>query len=228
MKPLEHDRRYGELDQVIRAYLGRAADDSPEHRSTALTAYLRHTWHTRPWAVATAERQLREYARNPPGRLRLRLGEFYPVPDPGLAEAEIQDWLLLVADHLARSVDVGDVPPPVAVPETHWEWHARFPELGQFLGGWFSQDMPDEFGGHGAAFDDYLAGTDPAVTARLAGELAELLALDLEESDYALAVAELGMEVDPPAPYSPGGWLASLAARLGGGTPESATGTTPE
>ncbi|MGH1554604.1 contact-dependent growth inhibition system immunity protein [Streptomyces sp. L7] len=41
--------------------------------------------------------------------------------------------------------------------------------------------------------------TDPQLTARLVGELHELLALDIDESDYALAVAELGMEVDPPA-----------------------------
>ena len=62
LKPLEHDRKYGELDQVIRAYLGQPADDDPEKRSTALDAYLRHTWRTRPWAIAVAEHQLREYA----------------------------------------------------------------------------------------------------------------------------------------------------------------------
>lgn len=65
MKPLEHDRRYGELDQVMRAYLGQPADDTPEARGRALEAYLRHTWHTRPSAIAEAERQLREYSRNP-------------------------------------------------------------------------------------------------------------------------------------------------------------------
>ncbi|BAU84438.1 hypothetical protein SLA_3530 [Streptomyces laurentii] len=65
MKPLEHDRRYGELDQVMRAYLGQPADDTPERRSRALDAYLRHTWQTRPSAVAEAERQLRAYSQNP-------------------------------------------------------------------------------------------------------------------------------------------------------------------
>ncbi|GAA4001542.1 hypothetical protein GCM10022384_55540 [Streptomyces marokkonensis] len=64
------------------------------------------------------------------------------------------------------------------------------------------------------AVTDYLAHTDPQLAARLAGELHELLALDLDESDYALAAVELGMEVDPPAPYGPSGWLASVAARL--------------
>ena len=30
LSPLEHDRRYGELDQVIRAYMGQPADDTPD------------------------------------------------------------------------------------------------------------------------------------------------------------------------------------------------------
>ncbi|WP_432082508.1 hypothetical protein [Streptomyces sp. WAC 04229] len=32
----------------------------------------------------------------------------------------------------------------------------------------------------------------------------------------ALAMAELGMEGDPPRPHSPGGWLAHLKEGLGG------------
>ncbi|MGW3730362.1 contact-dependent growth inhibition system immunity protein [Streptomyces sp. NPDC000851] len=213
LSPLEHDRRYGELDQVVRAYVGQPADDTPDAPGEALTAYLRYTWHTRPWALAVAERQVREYAENPPGRLRLRLGEFYAIPDVGLPEGEVQGWLFTLADHLKRSIEQGEVPPP-ATPATHWEWHARFPELGQFLGGWFSQDMPDEFADHDAAVADYRAATAPWLVARLVGELHELLALDLDESDYALAVGELGMEVDPPALYTPSGWLAHVADRL--------------
>ncbi|MEU3371678.1 contact-dependent growth inhibition system immunity protein [Streptomyces sp. NPDC006711] len=215
LKPLRHDRDYGELDQVMRACLGQPADDTPERRSAALDAYIRHTWHTRPWALATAESQLREYAQHPPGRLRQRLGEFYPVPDVGLDDAEIQGWLTVLADHLRRSIEQGEAPRP-APPGTHWEWHARFPELGQLLGGWFSQDMPDEFDDHDAAIRDYRDSTDPSLVAGVIGELHELAALDLDESQYALAVAELGMEVDPPAPYSPGAWLILLADRLAG------------
>jgi hypothetical protein len=224
LSPLEHDRRYGELDQVMRAYAGQLADDTADKPSAALTAYLRQTWHSRPWALAIAERQLREYADKPPGRLRLRLGEFYPIPDIGLPEGEIQRWLYCLADHIKHSIEQGEVP-PAAAPATHWEWNARFPELGQFLGCWFSQDMPDEFDNHDAAVDDYRTSTDPQVVARLVGELHELLALDLDESDYALAVAELGMEVDPQAPYSPSGWLALVADRLSGPRAEYVPGT---
>lgn len=226
LSPLEHDRRYGELDQVIRAHAGQPADDTPDRPSQALTAYLRQTWHTRPWALAVAERQLREYADSPPGRLRLRLGEFYAIPDLGLPEGEIQQWLYRLADHIKHSIEQGEVPPP-AVPTTHWEWHARFPELGQFLGGWFSQDMPDEFDDHDAAVDDYRTTTDRHLVARLAGELRELLALSLDESDYAVAVAELGMEVDPPAPYAPSGWLALTADRLTSPHGAAGPGTPP-
>jgi hypothetical protein len=73
---------------------------------------------------------------------------------------------------------------------------------------------PDSRHGRRVALDDYAADTHPQLVARLVGELRELLALDLDESDYALAVAELGMEVDPPAPYSPSGWLTLVAERL--------------
>ncbi|GHF91079.1 contact-dependent growth inhibition system immunity protein [Streptomyces griseosporeus] len=213
LTPIEHDRRHGEMDQVLRAYVGLPADDTPDSPGVALTAYLRHTWHTRPWALAAAESQLREYARTPPGRLRVRLGEFYDLPDVGPADAEILDWLTLVADHIRRSVEEGRVPSP-APPQTHWEWHARFPELGQFLGGWFSQDMPDEFDGHEAAVADYVATTDPQLVARLTGEIRELLALGLDESEYAVGAAELGLEVEAPDRLTVSGWLALVAARL--------------
>ncbi|MFC8919967.1 contact-dependent growth inhibition system immunity protein [Streptomyces sp. NPDC057116] len=213
MKPLEFDHRYGELDQVISAFLGQPADDEEGRSSEALQAYLRHTWHTRPWAVAIAEQQIREYSRNPPGRLRRRLAEFYPVPDVGLPESEIQDWLVRIADHLKQSVEDGAVPPP-SPPRTHWEWRARFPEAAQFLGGWFSQDMPDEFPDHDSAVRDYVTTTDPQLVARTAGELRELRALGLDESQYTVALAELGMEVDPPAPLAPSAWLVRLAERL--------------
>lgn len=217
MKPMEFDRRYGELDQVISAYIGQsAAEDTDERPGPALMAYLRHTWHTRPWALSIAEQQLRAYAQNPPGRLRHELGEFYPVPDNGLPQAEIQQWLLLLADHIKRSVEEGRIPPPVVLPETHWEWHARFSELGQFLGGWFSQSMADEFDDHDGAVHDYARSADPTLTARLVGEISELLALGLEEVDHAVAIAELGMEVDPPAACTPSGWLALVARQLAG------------
>ncbi|MFJ2788496.1 contact-dependent growth inhibition system immunity protein [Streptomyces sp. NPDC093249] len=213
LTPLQHDPRYGEMDQVLRAYAGQRADDTEEKPSVALTAYLRHTWHSRPWAVGIAESQLREYARNPPGPLLLRLGEVYPLPDPGLDGAEIQAWLLTVAGHLRRCLAEGDMPPSGA-PQTRWEWQARFPELGQLLGGWFSQDHGVEFQDHEEALRDYLEVTDPSLAARLCGEAYELLALRLDESDYAYGLSLLGLEVDPPVPYTHGAWLGIIAEEV--------------
>ncbi|MFJ7207619.1 contact-dependent growth inhibition system immunity protein [Streptomyces sp. NPDC098789] len=208
LTPAEHDRKYGELDHVLRAHIGHGPRD-PQ----ALTGYLRHAWRTRPWAIAVAEQQLREYAANPPGRVRVRLGEFYAAPDLGVPDEELHDWLVGLADRLAESLESGQAPPP-APPATRWEWHARFPELAQLLGGWFSQDMPVEFGDHASALADYLDTTEPGLIAQLTGELHDLLALPLEEEGIALALTALGMEVDPPAPYTRGAWLAALAARL--------------
>ncbi|CAG6392203.1 hypothetical protein SCOCK_150175 [Actinacidiphila cocklensis] len=145
--------------------------------------------------------------------MRHELGEFYPVPDTGVPGPGVQEWLLRLAGHIARSVTEGVVPPP-DVPQTHWEWHARFPELAQLLGGWFSQDMPDEFDDHDAALADYLSGTASALVARLTGELHELLALVPDDADLALAAATLGLEVQPPPPYTPAAWLSHLATAL--------------
>ncbi|MET9678531.1 contact-dependent growth inhibition system immunity protein [Streptomyces sp. NPDC006482] len=210
LNPAEHDRKYGELDQVVRAHLGLGP-----HAPEAVAGYLRHTWRTRPWAIAVAAGQLRAYADNPPGRLRQRLGEYYPLPDVGLPPEEIRDWLTGLADRLDESLTTGQAP-RLAPPATPWEWRARFPELAQLLGGWFSQDMPDEFGDHEAALDDYLEGTDPGLVAQLTGELHDLLALPLDEDGLALALAALGAEVQPPAPFTPAAWLAALALRLRG------------
>jgi len=41
--------------------------------------------------------------------------------------------------------------PKPSPPQTHWKWHARFPETAQLVGGWFSQDIVDEFPDHDAA-----------------------------------------------------------------------------
>ncbi|MFF2567035.1 contact-dependent growth inhibition system immunity protein [Streptomyces sp. NPDC058084] len=210
LNPAEHDRKYGELDQVVRAYLG-LGPYAPE----AAAGYLRQTWRTRPWAIAVAAEQLRTFAENPPGRLRLRLGEYYRLPNLGLPPEGIHDWLSGLADRLDESLATGQAPPP-GPPATPWEWRARFPELAQLLGGWFTQDMPEEFGDHASALADYLEGTDAGLVAQLTGELHDLLALGLGEDGLALALVTLGSEVEPPVPYTPGAWLATLAVGLRG------------
>ncbi|MFI5637606.1 hypothetical protein ACIA8H_09290 [Streptomyces goshikiensis] len=63
--------------------------------------------------------------------------------------------------------------------------HPPQAETAQLLGGWFSQDIVDEFPDHEAAV-----------------------------ADYALATAELGMEVHPPEPFSYGAWFQTVATVL--------------
>ncbi|MFD4937948.1 contact-dependent growth inhibition system immunity protein [Streptomyces virginiae] len=124
------------------------------------------------------EQQLRAYANNPPGRLRQRQGEFYPFTDIGPSDSEIQAWLVQLADHIKQSIESGEVPRPSELPETRWEWHARFPELGQF-GGRFSQDMPDEFTDHEAAVRDHADSTDRTLVARVVGEIRDAVPLPM-------------------------------------------------
>jgi hypothetical protein len=76
--------------------------------------------------------------------------------------------------------------------------------------------MPDEFTDHDAAVRDYRDTVDPQLSARLVGEIHELLALRLEDHDYAVGVGELGMEVEPPAPLSIESWLRAVADVLVG------------
>ncbi|WP_323139507.1 contact-dependent growth inhibition system immunity protein [Streptomyces sp. NBC_01443] len=154
---------------------------------------------------------------------RAHLGE--ARPRPALAGLSRRDGggsgaLVQLADHIKQSIERGEVPRPSELPETRWEWHARFPELGQFLGGWFSQDMPDEFTDHEAAVRDYAVSTDRTLVARVVGEIRELLALGLDEADHAVAVAELGMELEPPGDHSAGSWLSAVADELSGFRPK--------
>ncbi|MEU6988493.1 contact-dependent growth inhibition system immunity protein [Streptomyces sp. NPDC046324] len=210
----------GDLEDIVKRLNERPASSTRSSAPTwASDRTLRRRWPAicgRPGAPGpgpSPSRPLRVYAANPPVRLRQRLGEYYRLPDVGLPPEEIRDWLTGLADRLDESLANGQAPPPAA-PTTPWEWRARFPELAQLLGGWFSQDMPDEFGDHEAALADYLEGTDTGLVAQLTGELHDLLALGLDEDGLAMALVTLGAEVEPPVPFTPGAWLASLAVRL--------------
>ncbi|MFI6694538.1 contact-dependent growth inhibition system immunity protein [Streptomyces sp. NPDC050433] len=94
--------------------------------------------------------------------------------------------------------------------------HARFPELAQLLGGWFSQDIPDEFADYDAALRDHETAVERVLVARVVGELRELHSLGFDESDYALTAGELGREIDPRCRTHRGEWLTVVADRLGG------------
>ncbi len=105
---------------------GQPADDTPDEASQALTAYLRQTWHRRPWALAIAERQLRDYAENPPGACGCASGSSTRSPTSACPKTRSRQWLHCLADHLKRGLEEGEVP-PLDTPATHWEWRARSP-----------------------------------------------------------------------------------------------------
>ncbi|MGX1756531.1 hypothetical protein ACWIG5_06385 [Streptomyces lydicus] len=60
----------------------------------------------------------------------------------------------------------------------------------------------------------YRSATAPGLVARLIGKPHELLGLNLDEADYAVATVEGGMEVDAPAYLTHGAW-SSLVPEVG-------------
>ena len=218
LSPLEHDRRYGELDQVMRAYAGQPADDTPDKPSGALVAYLRHTWHTRPWALAVAERQLREYAAILRADSGCAWASSTRSPTSDRPEGDIQR----VAEPASPTTS------STASSRAKSRRHSSPPPTGngtpasrkpaQFLGGWFSQDMPDEFADHDAAVADYVATTDPHLVARLVGELRT----NCSPSPWTRPTTpwpspNWAWRYGPPEePFSHGAWFQPLAATLSG------------
>ncbi|MBO0803961.1 MAG: hypothetical protein J2P25_12920 [Nocardiopsaceae bacterium] len=198
---------------LAQAYAGQAADDEPGKPSAALTAYLR--WSDPPAAAATAA-ELRELASRG-AQSAGKLASWLPSSQTS--------WLLTVADLCENAVQAGF--PPAADPVTHWEWNRRFPDLGQLIGCYFSQDFPDEFAGHDEAIDAWSASAGGQARARVTGQIRELLALGLDDAELDGGLAELGLEVD--LPLHPADWLGHVAARIAAppaqpGAPPGASG----
>ncbi len=214
MKPLEHDRRYGELDRVMRAYLGQPADDTPERRSRSPRrvppAHLAHPPLGRRGGGAPTAR----VRPQPPGRVRQELGEFYSVPDTGKPQSEIGDWLGVLADHLKRSVEEGT--------------SRSRPPRGRTGSGTRASPRPRNCSAAGSRRTSSTSSPTtrppspttrprPIRSSRPASWGAPRTARPSPgRGDYALAAAELGMEVNPPAPFSHGAWFRSVAATLSG------------
>ncbi|WP_158070736.1 contact-dependent growth inhibition system immunity protein [Streptomyces sp. CB00316] len=85
-----------------------------------------------------------------------------------------------------------------------------------YWGGWFSQDIVDEFPGHDAAVADHTGTTNPQMVARLVGELHELPALPLDDGGLRPGCRRTRHGGEPAGPFSHGAWFHSLAATLSG------------
>ncbi|WP_344273005.1 contact-dependent growth inhibition system immunity protein [Actinomadura napierensis] len=205
LRPSTVQARFGAAARVLDAYAGQSADDGPGRLGAALTGFLRRT---EPVMASVAAGQLRDLAGMlaeaedaVPAPVRAALPR---TPDGARAGGP---WLETVADLLDDAVDHG-FPEPGA-PVSPWEWRQRFPALAQFLGCYFTQDLPDEFADHDAAAAAWLATASPVERARLTGEIGEALALGLSDGDLDEALATLGMDVEPPLPAP--AWLRRVA-----------------
>jgi hypothetical protein len=183
---------------LAQAYAGQAADDEPGKPSAALVAYQR--WCDPPAVAATAA-ELRRLAAEG-AQAAGELGSWLPSSDAG--------WLLTVAELCDSTIGTGF--PSPADPVTHWEWNRRFPDLGQLIGSYFSQDFPEEHATHDEAIDTWAATASRQARARVVGQIRELLALGLDDAALDAGLSELGLEVD--LPLQPADWLDHVATRV--------------
>ncbi|RFU42215.1 hypothetical protein DZF91_07655 [Actinomadura logoneensis] len=198
---------HGAVLPLLAAYAGLPADDVPGRPSSALSGYLRWAVISDPALAAIAAAQLRQLAGrllNEPDTVPSVIHDALPVTPAG--EKAGASWADTVATLLEQAVDSGF--PPPGPPVTFWEWNQRFPALAQFLGCYFTQDFRDEFADHDTATAAWGQTATPADRARLIGEIAELLALEMADNELDEALATLGMDVDPPLPAS--AWLSHV------------------
>jgi hypothetical protein len=88
---------------------------------------------------------------------------------------------------------------------------STFPQLRQFLGGYFHQDWVVEHGTWEEVVDDFIAESTRHAVLESAAELRDLLAAGLGDSELATVLERLGCSVDPAALHlSAGDWLREL------------------
>lgn len=92
---------------------------------------------------------------------------------------------------------------------------ASYPQLRQFLGGYFHQDWPLESGRWEDVADDFVAESTRSAVAQTADELRSLLAEGFSDEETEAVLEGLGCNVDPAAfQLGPGAWLEALRTRI--------------
>ncbi len=92
---------------------------------------------------------------------------------------------------------------------------SAFPQLRQFLGGYFHQDWVVEHATWEEVVDDFIAESPRHAVLESAAELRDLLAAELSDDDLATVLERLGCSVDPLALHlSTGEWLRHVLERL--------------
>ncbi len=93
--------------------------------------------------------------------------------------------------------------------------HEQYPELFQLIGGFFNQDMFDEFPTEEAALADYIAVTSKADRGQALTELTQLRATSHTEADLRSAMSRLSSAYAPRNSSTPIGDFADrIAAAL--------------
>lgn len=92
---------------------------------------------------------------------------------------------------------------------------SEFPELYQFLGGWFHQDWPLDHTGWQPVVDEFVAESAEATVRECVDEIATLLGAGVDDAELTATMHRLGASVDPSAfDMTAASWLAAVRARL--------------
>lgn len=92
---------------------------------------------------------------------------------------------------------------------------SSFPQLRQFLGGYFHQDWPVDHDRWEEVVDDFVAESPRSVVTDSASELGALLDQQLDDVELEAVLEALGCSVDPSAfNLSAVDWLRAVARRL--------------
>lgn len=125
----------------------------------------------------------------------------------------VEDCLRVTREHLRRLLqDPSRV--PRTNPQTVWEWNERFPELGQFLGGYLHQNYSEFHASPDDAVHEYATETAPEDRAQAAQEITELLAMVAADEELRTAASALGLDLLPPEGTSLRQWLEIMGRRI--------------
>lgn len=202
--------RFYEVQDLLAAYAAQdyTFSDSPEAPGPALSAYLRVVSQD-PRRAATAVQQLDELLLA--GLESSEIAddvELLPEIKPPSGRS-VEDCLRVIRGHLVRQLE-NPAPAPQSLPTGKWEYGERFPELNQFLGGYFHQDFFEEYASYSDAVDDYLAGASESDRDQLVRDISDLLSLATTDRELKQAVSILGMDVSPPSGTGIRQWLSDV------------------
>lgn len=206
--------RFGELQQLLNGYtrFGATFTDTPEAPGPALAAFLR---------IAAGEpRRASDVTREIDDLLQVGLFSDEIADDVDLMPRiqprqglSVEDSFRIIRGHLHQFIE-NPSPRPTDPPQSGWEWVERFPELNQFIGGYFHQDFLLEYSSFDEATADYLSTATDDVLNQLLDEIRELLSLPCSDTDLKAATEAFGMGVRPPGGQTFRQWINAVGTTV--------------